>query len=556
MLRDDQNVPAYVAEAEKAAIWAPLNDIRYIFSHGLLRDAAYGMQMRARRRELHALALEALEQLYGDSADRYAELAYHAEHAGMATKAQKYYALAGGIAAKLYQNTQAADYYSRALALSSPEQVAARFEIVRERVDLYALMGKRDLQWSDLDLLEAWASELGDPDRTATVLMLRASFYLSTASFANAIDCAERAEQVSARMVGSELGLYTQLVWANALLRLGQFAPAMQRARAALDVHRAAGNRKEEARVLSMMGLTALEEKEPAAAEHYLVEALRIAREVEDLGMQARALNNLAVAEGALNGDYGRAQEYYAESYRILRETGDRHSESAALGNLGFVAGMQGDFVIARSYQEQALSLSRETGNRTMETYTLINLSAVTAKQNDPGLAVQYAQSAAELAQTTNDRSLEAWAWMYKGHAHLLENELERAEAAYSRSVELRHELVQPNLSMEPLAGLVETYLQARRFEAAGLHVERILAFLGGGGTLDGTDEPLRVHYACYSYLANRDDPRSREVLENAIDLLEKQVSRMADDDARKRYVESLPWRRAIWALAQRADRK
>jgi hypothetical protein len=109
---------------------------------------------------------------------------------------------------------------------------------------------------------------------------------------------------------------------------------------------------------------------------------------------------------------------------------------------------------------------------------------------------------------------------------------------------------------MEPLAGLVETYLRARRFESAGLHVERILEFLGGGGTLDGTDEPLRIHYACYSYLADRDDPRSREVLKNAIDLLEKQVSRMADDDARRRYVESIPWRRAIWALARTADGK
>jgi hypothetical protein len=58
MLHEEENVHECIAEAEKAAIWAPLNEIRYIFSHGLLRDAAYAMQMEARRRGLHILAVE------------------------------------------------------------------------------------------------------------------------------------------------------------------------------------------------------------------------------------------------------------------------------------------------------------------------------------------------------------------------------------------------------------------------------------------------------------------------------------------------------------------
>jgi class 3 adenylate cyclase/tetratricopeptide (TPR) repeat protein len=549
MLRDDQNVPIYVAEAEKAAIWAPLNEIRYIFSHGLLRDAAYGMQMRARRRELHGLALESLERLYGDVAGRYAELAYHAEHAGLAAKAQKYYTMAGKVAATLYQNSQAADYYSRALSFSPPEDPAVRFDIVRERVELYALMGNRDLQWDDLDMLERWAAELGEPDRVAVALMLRAGYYLAIADFTNTITSADRAEQTSDRMANSELGLYTQLIWTVALMRLGRLDAAMQRARDTLERQRAAGNRKEEARILTTMGLIALEQKEPASAEQYLVDGLEIARQVMDLGLEARALNNLAMAEGALRGDYSRAHAYYAESYRIARQTGDRRAESIALGNLGFAAGMQGDFVTARSYYEQSLSLSRETGNRSMETYALINMSAVTALQNDPGLAAQYAQSAVDLAQKTADRSVEAWAWLYMGHAHLQQNEFDYAGAAYLQSLQLRESLGQLNLSMESLAGLVEMYLQTQQLEAAGSKAEQILSYIEGGGTLDGTDEPLRVYYACYLYLQETKDPRNREILERAVQLLEGQLSKLANDTARTRYVQGIPWRRAIWDL-------
>src|SRR5688572_33394762 len=89
MLKEEENVYACIREAEKAAIWAPLNEIRYIFSHGLLRDAAYAMQMQARRRELHGLAVEALEHLYADSlSHHYVELAYHAEYAELYQKAR------------------------------------------------------------------------------------------------------------------------------------------------------------------------------------------------------------------------------------------------------------------------------------------------------------------------------------------------------------------------------------------------------------------------------------------------------------------------------------
>ena len=118
MLREDSYVYRHVEEAERASIWAPLDEVRYLFSHGLLRDAAYEMQMQARRRELHALAVDALEHMYGAVSNRYVELAYHAKYAELGSKAQKYYILAGKVAAESYQNYQAIEYYKRALAFT------------------------------------------------------------------------------------------------------------------------------------------------------------------------------------------------------------------------------------------------------------------------------------------------------------------------------------------------------------------------------------------------------------------------------------------------------
>ena len=174
-----------------------------------------------------------------------------------------------------------------------------------------------------------------------------------------------------------------QTTWFVSLLRLGRIEESMQRGQATLERVRKAGNQREEVRVLTALGQVALEQKEPATAEGYLVGALRIARECKDRSMEAKALGNLALCESAVKGNYALARAYHEQSYRMAREIGDRNAEAVGLGNFGFTAGLQGDFIASHQYHKQALSLARETGNRYHETYTLINLSAVTGIQND-----------------------------------------------------------------------------------------------------------------------------------------------------------------------------
>ena len=552
MAGDADNLEHTVADAQQSEIWVPQDQEHYLFTHALLRDAAYTMQMRARRQELHRLAVNALEKIYANELKfHYAELAYHAKYAELGSKAQKYYTLAGKAAAESYQNQEAIEYYNRALAFTPVDDLETQFDLLTERVELFNRLGNRTAQLQDLDTLEKMAAQLEDTDRVAKVLMLRSAYFFATGDYLNSIECARQADGYSGPISSTELALYTHLVWSLALLRLGRLDESMQRAQATLERTRDAGNRKEESRVLTSMGLIALEQKEPGHAQKYLIESLKIAQEIQDLALEARALNNLAMSEGSVKGDYLRALRYYEESYKLTREIGDRHSESVALGNLGFVAGMQGDFVTARSYHEQSLILTRETGNRSQEIITLINLSAVMAIQNELGSALQHAQNAAELARTISERSGEGWAMLYMGHAYLLQNEYEMAKAAYLKSLEIRNELDQPSLSMEPIAGLVETYILVNDLESALHEGKKIMKFIEDGSTLDGVEEPLRVYFACYKLLKRVQDPRSKRILHAAINLLETQVSKISDDDARKRYIENIPWRRAIWELAR-----
>ena len=212
---------------------------------------------------------------------------------------------------------------------------------------------------------------------------------------------------------------------------------------------------------------------------------------------------------------------------------------------------MQGDLVAAHSYHENSLFVAREIGNLYHEIYILINLSAVAGIQNEAQSALKYAQQAEILSRKISERAGEAWALLYMGNAYLLQDELQLAQASYHKSIEIRNEMGQLALSMEPIAGLVEMHLKANDLEAASNPAEKIMEFLRNGSTLDGTDEPLRVYFACYQFLKKKQDPRSTQVLQSGIQLLDAQVSKFNDQTARKRYIENIPWRRAIQDAAK-----
>ena len=546
MWREEEPLQQHIAEAEQAAVWNPSDELHYIFSHGLLRDAAYEMQMQARRRELHALALEALEHLYRDTPSRYAELAHHAKYAEHGSKAQEYFMLAGKVAAQAYHNQQAIDHYRRALAFTPLNELHTQFEILKQRVELYNRLGNRPSQWKDLQTLEALAHQLNDPRLIGRVDILVAHYYISVGDYPGVLQRSQHVVEMSRIVPDAETLLDTYHVWPLALLRKGDFEEAMRVAREGRGLAQGYADPVREGYILNTMGLIAIEQKDPAIAHEYFEQALAIARAQGDRRLESGTLGNLGNSAGYVRKDYESAREYYEADYAISHERGDRSAEAAGLCNLGWAAGMQGDFQAARAHYERALQLSREVGHLYLETYILINLSANAGFTKESQASLEYAAKALELSQQAGDRSGEAWSLLSMGYAFLLVSELTQAEEAFRRAIDIREELVQPGMQMESIAGLIQTLFQKDDPVSALLETEKILSYLGAGGTLEGAEAPLRVYYACFLVLEKARDPRSRIVLHTAVQLLEAQVSKLRSEDSRQMYIENVPWRHAL----------
>ena len=547
MLGSEVTTKANVNEAEKAIVLSHLSEMRYMFYHGLLRDAAYSMQMRARRQELHILALNALEIMYEDEPERYyAEFAYHAEHGNVRSKAHRYYMLAGDIASDQYQNAQAIKYFTKALSFTASDNLDAQFDILSKRVDLYSRTGDRNSQLNDLTSMDGYAEQLDDSVLRANVKMLQSKYYYTISDFAESIKYAEQANVYLLEESDSNIQLETQMTWAPALLRVGKSDEAMKQARRGLDLVKEAGDREGEAKALTVMGLIALEQEDPGISHTYLEEALFAARETKNRRLELACLGNLAISEGSVKGNYAVADDLYRQAYEVAKEIGDRYAEGIQLANLGFSAGRQGDLEAAFTHHENALNVAREVGNISQEVYTLINLSAVAGIKNDASKALSYAEQANVLSKKLHDRSAEAWCMLYMGHAYLLMDEYENALATYRNSIVIRDELGQPSLAIEPMGGLVETALKMNDLVLAGQEAEKILVHLDDGGVLDGTEEPLRIYYACYLYFSQQKDPRAQQILDKANDLLNTQVSSFKNERSRELFVKNFPWRYAI----------
>ena len=121
------------------------------------------------------------------------------------------------------------------------------------------------------------------------------------------------------------------------------------------------------------MGLVAIEQNKHDFARECLTEAVLIARDVRNTDLEGKALNNLGMSAGYIQGDFALARDYYEQAYAIMHERGDRTAEGVGMANLGYTAGKMGDFDAARtSIMRQALSISREVANRYQEVNALI----------------------------------------------------------------------------------------------------------------------------------------------------------------------------------------
>ena len=358
MLQNDPRLDQRVKQAETEAIWAPLNELRYLFKHALLRDAAYDMQLQERVRELHALAGTAIETIYiDDLTPQAALLAYHWAMANHEAKEAHYSAIAGEQAARTSAFRDALRYFTRVLGLLESGRVTeAALSPARLHYSLgetYAGLGElRDAQRHFQVSLEA-ARAINDRPSMAQAL----SFLGGTTQRLGEIDQAE-ADLQEALLIAHEI--QNERARASILYRLGQIANA----RGAYD-----------------------------RAKQLYEESLALARDQNDQVTMASALNALGVAN-MLAKAWDEARKHLEESQMFFKAAGYRSGVLMSLGNLGYLASGLGQYEEAKQLYQDAIKISLEIGDRRLRAALLDNLGDVAyALDDDPQAEKDFGES-------------------------------------------------------------------------------------------------------------------------------------------------------------------
>lgn len=206
-----------------------------------------------------------------------------------------------------------------------------------------------------------------------------------------------------------------------------------------------------------------------------------------------------------------------------------------------------GDYEQAAVYAEQGLRLFQTLHDQRREFVTLYNMSLLQHQRGQQEVALAYARQALAIAQTLETRTAASQPLCCLGHALLALGHPQAAAVAYEQSVNLHREAGNEHLAMEPLAGLVRVALAQQHIDHALAYAEEIWAHIAVG-SLDGTDEPLRVRLTLYQAFAAVQDQRAAGVLAATHQLLLARAEKIGDPTRRELFLHHVPAHRAIVA--------
>ena len=359
MLRDE------IKTAEQVQIWMAMNELRYIFRHSLLREAVYSMQLGTRLKQLHQLIAEAIERLYADQIEeRYADLAFHYEQAGVFDKTCEYLRKAADYARRNYQNQQALEYYGKLLnQLGNQADTADEIKTHLKRGKLLELIGN----WDDSRKAFTKALQLAKKSRDVVMLgqtnnhlghllMLKGdydqalNFLTIAAGLFESVD-----DQNGYAKVYGDLG--------NLHLRLGEYDEATECFQTSIQTgfteHATTGS----AQIVANLGLTFMNQGFFDKGIQVMQSQLPKHRQGNDKQGLAVLLVNLGIVQYE-KGDYAAARESYEEGLTLAEELGNKQLVSIALGSLGLVVQQQGDYDQAMELFERDLEITEELGDK------------------------------------------------------------------------------------------------------------------------------------------------------------------------------------------------
>jgi class 3 adenylate cyclase/tetratricopeptide (TPR) repeat protein len=410
-------------------------DLQYTFKHSLTHDVTYSGVLHERRRDIHARAVVAIEQLYADRLGEQVErLAHHAMRGEKREKAVHYLWQAGGKAAARSALSDARGRFEQALGVldALPESRAAleqAFEIRLELRRVLRQLGEGRTMLECLREAEALAERLGDDRRRGLVYALMTTVHSTLDELDEALATGTRALEIAERLEDLRL----RIVATSHLEQVYYYRGEYRRVFDNLAALPAGG-------VDEYSGMAALP------------------------SVFSRAYSIMSLAE---LGRFAEAAKYAAEAIQIAEPTEHVFTIGWAYFGASMLHLVKGDWATAHSRVEHWIAMHR-TGNVAMLLPWGVPASAwVLAQLGEASEALNRVREGEQLLEHQAARGIfgyRGWAYGAMGRACLLLGQLDEARRLGDRAVEFsRH---QPGFTAHALRLLGDIATHPDRFDA------------------------------------------------------------------------------------------
>jgi tetratricopeptide (TPR) repeat protein/class 3 adenylate cyclase len=455
-----------IRTAEQGQIWHAINELRYIFKHSLLREAAYDMQLHTRLRDLHLLIAEVIESQYPNNEERYFDLAFHYEQAGATKQMQHYQELAGRYAQKNYQNKQALLCYDKLLESYAGGGRKKHIKIWLRRGAVQETIGMWDNALESYETALLKAMHVSDARligrsyrRLGQLLMLRGDYDQARTYFEKAIAQFElKNDQVGiAKALGNMGAIY---------FRQGKYEEAKHNFLGAIEMNIAAGLEVENAPFVANLGLVAMNQSKYDEAISRLEHQIDVNESVGDKAGLATLYTNLGIVyleKGVLEN----ARLTLEKGLAISEELDNKLFMTICIGSLGKVWERLGDHTKAMQLYDRDITLVENLGDKQGQAIAYHLKGELLSQQGDYTNAMTYLEKASQLAQQLNYRKGLAKTLNAIGDLYFAQQNLPEAESHYTQALALCQETGYLLLLCETHIELGEVYILANRIEEA-----------------------------------------------------------------------------------------
>lgn len=427
-----------IKTGERGQIWHALTELRYIFRHSLLREAAYNMQLRSRLSQLHALIAQAIEQLHADDLqERYADLAFHYEQAGIVGKTCEYLLKAADHARRNYQNSQALYYYDKLISLlprkAEPEQVikahlrrgkileqTGRWEECRQS---YARALRSAQRTHAEGLLGQAHNHLGQ------VLLLLGDYSGAQKHFEKASQLAESLQDIIGQVrVYGNMG--------NLFFRLGRYDEAKEYYTRSIVAARQSDPSMVSAQTIAHFALACMNQGDFDHAVSIIQEQIPHSRNLGDKPGMTSLYTNLGIIYFE-KGDYEAALDSYRQGMALSEELGNKMFTAINIGCIGSVYERRGDYSKAMQHFIRDLELVEEIGDKQGTAIALTLIGELLSYMGEFGQAIDYLQKSILICEELSYQKGLAKAMNTLGDVFFYTGQHQRAIAYYDRAIKV-----------------------------------------------------------------------------------------------------------------------